>query len=705
MDHEELKTMMPKEETEIKKVNQTLTIQAAERGLVIQSLSSQLSEIKNNKSWKVKLFFQRLIAIVSLLNNHRSKILRFLFTWVVDPVKQIRRKIILNNDINLIKTSTLFDEMYYLANNPDIVNTIVAPIQHYLFFGGFEGRDPGPKFSSKWYLDTYSDVRSANINPLIHYLKYGKKDSRHPKPEAGLENKPLSEQHWGIMVTLHTLFIAHLIAERLNYHGCQVSITTNSPSDFTLDYYVVICPQMFKTLPPREKCIFVQMEQSVSSRWFTKGYFKTLNQSLAILEYSNANIEFLAKKKIAYPLVYHLPIGAIRNYVSQNEKTEKIYDVLFYGALTPRRQKLLEVLGLHFNVNIVTDKFDQDMLNIIRQSKVIINLHYYENAILEMPRIQECLSLGVPVISETTQDQGIYPELIGAVRFFEQGSIPAMLQAVKEGLESPVSSDSITFSVDLSANRFGFMFDRFLVGKSFLPISHIKEMPLPNITTQVVLSLPETITRRRKFQLISPDNFVLFDGIRRTPGWVGAGLSYAALAQKALEMNINRLTIMEDDVLLPKDFQNKMEIIHEYLDDNEGKWDIFAGIVADLHQDVKVLKVEVFKGITFVTINKMISMVCNIYNQKALNILASWNPYNTNIKTNSSYQYNTIDKHLENQDDLNIILTLPFLVGHRQEENSSIWGIQNTQFSNKITSSQQRLENKVKAYELEQNLK
>jgi len=148
-----------------------------------------------------------------------------------------------------------------------------------------------------------------------------------------------------------------------------------------------------------------------------------------------------------------------------------------------------------------------------------------------------------------------------------------------------------------------------------------------------------------------------------------------------------------------------MEIIHEYLDDNEGKWDIFAGIVADLHQDVKVLKVEVFKGITFVTINKMISMVCNIYNQKALNILASWNPYNTNIKTNSSYQYNTIDKHLENQDDLNIILTLPFLVGHRQEENSSIWGIQNTQFSNKITSSQQRLENKVKAYELEQNLK
>jgi len=86
-------------------------------------------------------------------------------------------------DLNLIRMSGLFDEIWYLENNPDVARAKTNPILHYLRQGGFEGRDPGPDFCSYWYLDTYADVKKAGINPLIHYLRYGRKEGRLALPK------------------------------------------------------------------------------------------------------------------------------------------------------------------------------------------------------------------------------------------------------------------------------------------------------------------------------------------------------------------------------------------------------------------------------------------------------------------------------------------------------------------------------------------
>ena len=283
--------------------------------------------------------------------------------------------------------------------------------------------------------------------------------------------RPLNPTHWGVLATKHTLFIAHLVAECFKKHGWTVEIMTECPEEFSHDCYLVICPQMFTKLPPGEKRIVFQMEQSVSSRWFTDAYFETLNSSLAVLEYALVNIEFLEKKGIAYPHIYYLPVGASISYFYLTNVFEKKYDIIFYGDSNSsfRRQNMVDALKKQFNVRVVSEVFGHEMRELIRQARVVVNVHYYENALLEMPRIQECLSLGVPVVSESAQDQEDYPELHGAVRFFEQGSIPAMLEAVKAALDEPISSDLIKSSVALSAKRFEFMFDRFLVALGFLP--------------------------------------------------------------------------------------------------------------------------------------------------------------------------------------------------------------------------------------------
>ena len=40
---------------------------------------------------------------------------------------------------------------------------------HYVVFGGREGRDPGPYFSTREYLARFPDVAASGMNALAHY--------------------------------------------------------------------------------------------------------------------------------------------------------------------------------------------------------------------------------------------------------------------------------------------------------------------------------------------------------------------------------------------------------------------------------------------------------------------------------------------------------------------------------------------------------
>lgn len=499
---------------------------------------------------------------------------------------------------------------------------------------------------------------------------------------------------WGILSPPHTLFVAHLVARRLNFHGFDVEIITSEQKEYTRDLYIVICPQMFKRLPEDHKRIAFQMEQSVSSRWFTRRYLSVLKNSLAVLEYSLCNIKFLEEVGIGYPHVHYLPIGASRFYGDDILADQKKYDVLFYGdsLSSARRTKMLGALKQRFNVKVLNNLFGSDLLREVKRSRVVLNIHYYENALLEMPRIQECLSLGVPVVSESAKDQNDYPELLGAVTFFEEGSIDAMIAAVGNILTGDEKVTSA--SVEASEKRFAFMFDRFLVALGCLSFKHVIEMPLPlpDNAAQFALSLPETIDRRRAFEQIRPFDCIVFEGIRMRHSWVGCGLSYQALARHVLKNGLTQMTVMEDDVILPTSYSEDFDDIRSFLKINSESWDVFAGVIADLHPDVNILSVERYKGKTFVTINKMTSMVFNIYASSALNILSNWNA------EDSDAQSNTIDRYLENQKNLRVIVVLPYFVGHREEVYSTLWGFKNSRYSNMIAESQRELNLKVDEY-------
>lgn len=82
----------------------------------------------------------------------------------------------------LIRSSALFDAEWYLRRHRDVAESGMDPALHYLRHGGFENRDPGPKFASHFYLTIHPDVAQAGMNPLLHYLMIGQLEGRAHAP-------------------------------------------------------------------------------------------------------------------------------------------------------------------------------------------------------------------------------------------------------------------------------------------------------------------------------------------------------------------------------------------------------------------------------------------------------------------------------------------------------------------------------------------
>ena len=85
-------------------------------------------------------------------------------------------------DLELVRSSGLFDEEFYLATYPDVAASDIDPATHFVLSGSREGRDPSAEFSTKAYADRYPDALRSGHEPLIHYLRLGRAEGRSLNP-------------------------------------------------------------------------------------------------------------------------------------------------------------------------------------------------------------------------------------------------------------------------------------------------------------------------------------------------------------------------------------------------------------------------------------------------------------------------------------------------------------------------------------------
>lgn len=502
-----------------------------------------------------------------------------------------------------------------------------------------------------------------------------------------------------ILTPKHCYYIAYSIKLALERINIESEIIYQRPDNGFSDVpHFVICPQIFSVLPGFY--IAIQMEQSVSSRWFTPEYIKTLENSFAILDYSINNIKYLQEQGLHWKQIYYLPIGYTPNYqpFDDNDSVSiEEYDVLFYGDTNnDRRKKYLEAISSQFKVKIISDTFGKNLYMALKKAKLVINIHYYKGALLETTRIWECLSLNKLVVSEYSSDMEENTDILDLVDFVEVDNIDAMIDRISFWLrDDKIRHEKITQNKQKLEksyfNRFNYFFYRFLLANNNIKYDTFWNLIGKNYKLncdKVCLTLPETPIRTNEFQKENKYGFEVFYGLRHQQGWIGCAISYKFLAMLALKENLPYLTVCEDDVVFPENMYTYIEDIICLLLANPN-YDVFSGLLADLHENTKIINTYHYKNKKYAVINRFISTVFNIYRKNILELMASWDEKNHDIENN------TIDRYIEKNLHLNVLTTIPFLVGHKEDQKSVLWGFQNTQYNELIRKSEQLLISKT----------
>lgn len=76
-------------------------------------------------------------------------------------------------DAALVRKYGCLDPEYYLAEYPDVAESEVDPVMHYIQHGALEGRNPSAGFDTADYLYNNMDAAIAGMNPLVHFIRLG----------------------------------------------------------------------------------------------------------------------------------------------------------------------------------------------------------------------------------------------------------------------------------------------------------------------------------------------------------------------------------------------------------------------------------------------------------------------------------------------------------------------------------------------------
>ncbi len=334
--------------------------------------------------------------------------------------------------------------------------------------------------------------------------------------------------------------IVNGIVDYVKDNGIQCIIVKDIIKDDE-DLYVIFGLNNFtehSCLP--KNYIAVQLEQSgvPNTNWFTPLYFKLLNGSIEVWDYSIRNVKNL-KKHINVPHVY-VPLLYMKHLTYKERLvTKKDIDILFMGAMNKRREDLLNKLrenGLNVYVADTYNLWDEERNKVVKRSKILLNIHYYESAILETARLSYALSLGECfVISEPSTDKLLDREYSKFVNF--GSNVEEIVKKCKKILE--LSEEM--FKMRINTNFAKYKINNFKINLDILSKysknvdnkSNVSSFLVPHMDSEGKISLPKlsyedlpyvsivTITKNRRSIFELPiRNFYEFEYPKDKLEWV-----------------------------------------------------------------------------------------------------------------------------------------------------------------------------------------
>jgi hypothetical protein len=238
-------------------------------------------------------------------------------------------------------------------------------------------------------------------------------------------------------------YISHTLKYILSQNNIYSEIVYNIyPHENDETLYIILFSQKVKQFP--KNYIIYQLEQKDISKWIDKKYEASILFSKFTLDYSQSNIikfsNIIQNKMIYYPIpLIHYKLL----YPSFTENNSPKNNILFYGSMNEiRKEKLIflqKKLYPKYYIKILNNIYGDQLINEINNSKIVLNIHFYKNAILETCRINEILACNKIVISEKPDIIDIYNQKMYEDKVIFIDSISEMYEKIIYYLDNNLS--------------------------------------------------------------------------------------------------------------------------------------------------------------------------------------------------------------------------------------------------------------------------
>ena len=164
--------------------------------------------------------------------------------------------------------------------------------------------------------------------------------------------------------------------------------------------HIILFSQKIKKYP--KNYIIYNLEQKDISKWIDKKFELSILFSKKSWDYNELNISKFNKILQNKLIFFRLPCIEYKLIDNIHNINIEEFDILFYGTMNEKRKNILNFIKLKLNhkykFKIINNIFGIDLFNYIKKSKIVLNISFYNNALLECYRlneIQSCKKLAI----------------------------------------------------------------------------------------------------------------------------------------------------------------------------------------------------------------------------------------------------------------------------------------------------------------------
>ena len=189
-----------------------------------------------------------------------------------------------------------------------------------------------------------------------------------------------------------------------------------------------IAPRRIGRTLPKGSILFNLEQINHESKWCNNDYLTHLHD-FTVWDYSEANVTALGT--LGIDNCAHVPFGYVPEMTRVRHSPTPDVDMLFYGLITERRQQLVSRLfseGVH--ILATQEAFGHMRDALLARTRLLLNIHQFLPARLEIVRLGYVWANGVAVLSEQRHDTEIPDYLRDACIFADFDDICGMAKTL-----------------------------------------------------------------------------------------------------------------------------------------------------------------------------------------------------------------------------------------------------------------------------------